>query len=32
MRLRTDIADSGLYIFKYWTLKLLLGLEQDFDI
>lgn len=29
MNIRTDLADSGIYIFKYWILKLLEELEKE---
>lgn len=32
MRLRSDLADAGVYIFKYWILKMIEDLERDFDI
>lgn len=31
-KLRTDLIDVGLYIFKYWLLKLLLELESEYDL
>jgi hypothetical protein len=31
MVIRTDLADAGLYIFKYWILKLLENLEKDYE-
>jgi len=27
--LRTDLAEVGIYICKYWIIKLILGLEED---
>jgi hypothetical protein len=33
MKIRTDLADTGIYICKYWLLRLLVELEQgDSDI
>jgi hypothetical protein len=32
MKLRTDLADAGVYIFKYWMITLLEGLDSEFDI
>lgn len=29
MNIRTDLADSGVYIFKYWILKLLEELDKE---
>lgn len=31
-QLRTDLADCGIYIFKYWILKLLEALGGELDI
>lgn len=32
MNIRTDLADTGVYICKYWILKLLEELEKEHDI
>jgi hypothetical protein len=32
MNIRTDLADSGIYICKYWILKLIEDLEKDHEI
>lgn len=32
MKIRTDLASAGLFIFKYWIIKLLEGLENEHDI
>ena len=32
MTIRTDLADAGLYICKYWIIKLLEDLEKDHEI
>lgn len=32
MTIRTDLADSGIYICKYWILKLLEDLDKDHEI
>lgn len=32
MRLRSDLSDGGVYIFKYWILKMMEDLERDFEI
>lgn len=29
MKIRTDLADSGLYIFKNWVMKILDDLERE---
>ena len=31
MSIRTDLAETGVYIFKYWILKLLEDLDKDHD-
>jgi hypothetical protein len=32
MQIRTDLADAGIYICKYWIIKLLDDLEKDLEI
>jgi hypothetical protein len=32
MNIRTDLADTGIYVCRYWILKLLDDLERDYDI
>ena len=32
MTVRTDLADAGIYICKYWIMKLLDDLEKDHEI
>jgi hypothetical protein len=32
MTIRTDLADTGVYICKYWILKLLEELDKEHDI
>jgi hypothetical protein len=32
MTIRTDVSDAGVYICKYWILKLLEDLEKEHDI
>lgn len=32
MRVRTDLADGGVYVFKYWVLRLFEELEKDYDV
>ena len=32
MNIRSDLADTGVFIFKYWILKLLDELDRDFEI
>ena len=27
--IRTDMAETGMYLFRFWILKLILGLQQD---
>ena len=32
MTIRTDVCDAGVYICKYWIIKLLEDLEKEHDI
>lgn len=32
MKIRTDLQDTGVYIFKYWIIKLLEGLENEYEL
>ena len=32
MTIRTDVCDTGVYLCKYWIIKLLEDLEKDHDI
>jgi hypothetical protein len=32
MKVRTDLSDGGVYVFKYWVLRLFEELEKDYDV